>query len=466
MTEHIINLAGRLDHSQEKSYAYLPFDVPPDAALLEVTLAYSDRIGSDPHLVGGNTIDLGVFDERGIEFLNAGFRGFSGSERLTFYISPQNATPGYLPGPILPGRWHAMLGLYKLAPQGCHYQATIRITTEDGSAATAATPAAGGDLPASRLGDRAGPWLCGELHCHSWHSDGDASAADVVAIARERGLDFLAITDHNTIASQRELASLTDPGLVLIRGVEVTTFRGHLQVLGIPDWVDFRALTDEAILASARFAAERGALLSCNHPKPFGPNWEFTPEVPYDGVEVWNGPWAAENEASLAYWVRELAKGRRLTALAGSDYHRREELHGRRVRAPGTPATWVAVPGEASARAILGAIRQGHVSLSNTVSGPFLELTVQGGEGTVQAGDNLVVEHGSRVKVSVRCLRGKGRVLTLHDQEGVRRRQEIERAGETVSFDAEAGPSRYLRAELRDHSGEMQALTNPVYLQA
>jgi hypothetical protein len=239
-----------------------------------------------------------------------------------------------------------------------------------------------------------------------------------------------------------------------------------MQVLGIPDWVDFRALTDEAILAAARFAAERGALLSCNHPKPFGPNWEFSPEIPYECVEVWNGPWVAENEASLAYWVRELAKGRRLTALAGSDYHRREELHGSRVRAPGTPATWVDVPGEASAGAILDAIRRGHVSLSSRVTGPFLELTLRGVGEAVPAGDRLSAAPDAKLTVRVRCLRGKGHILTLHDQDAVRDRKEIRGEDETVSFEVETEASRYLRAELREGRGVMQAMTNPIYLEA
>jgi predicted metal-dependent phosphoesterase TrpH len=67
--------------------------------------------------------------------------------------------------------------------------------------------------------------LRGELHCHTWHSDGDGSQLERVLLAHERGLDFLAVTDHNTTSSQLELAGLADCGLILIPGMEITTFR-------------------------------------------------------------------------------------------------------------------------------------------------------------------------------------------------------------------------------------------------
>jgi hypothetical protein len=85
--------------SQEKTYVHLPFEMEAGAIRLDVEYRYSDQIGSDPQLEGGNTLDLGVFDERGIAFLTAGFRGWSGSERATFFIAENDAAPGYLAGP-------------------------------------------------------------------------------------------------------------------------------------------------------------------------------------------------------------------------------------------------------------------------------------------------------------------------------------------------------------------------------
>ena len=56
----------------------------------------------------------------------------------------------------------------------------------------------------------AGPglqWLAGDLHAHTVHSDGALTVPELAVLAVERGLDFLAITDHNTISHHAELAS-------------------------------------------------------------------------------------------------------------------------------------------------------------------------------------------------------------------------------------------------------------------
>src|SRR4051812_31648977 len=91
---------GTFRPEQAQTYVHLPFEVPPGIRQLRVEYSYSNRIGSSPHLSGGNTIDLGVFDARGIAYLDAGFRGWSGSERLSVSIGEAAATPGYLAGPL------------------------------------------------------------------------------------------------------------------------------------------------------------------------------------------------------------------------------------------------------------------------------------------------------------------------------------------------------------------------------
>jgi hypothetical protein len=461
-TETIVH-EGTLRPDQEKSYIHLPFDVPPGAALLNIEYSYSNRIGSSPHLSGGNTIDLGVFDSRGIDYLKAGFRGWSGSERLSVSIGEAEATPGYLAGPLTPGRWHVMLGLYKIAPEGCSYRVAIEVTAEAGRPAAAVLPAPAAGLPASPPRAPFAPWLRGELHCHTWHSDGDGSPLERVELARERGLDFLAVTDHNTTSSQHELAGLDDPGLILIRGMEITTFKGHYNAWGIGDWVDFRVRRAEDMAASLRFAAERGALVSCNHPKPYGPPWEYEGVTDYHCVEVWNGPWYVLNQASLDFWLRQLAAGRRIPAIGGSDYHRKSQLAETPPRAPGTPTVWAYVPGRPDAAGILRAIRQGHVSLSDEPGGPFLDLRA-GADGNALCGDALARPVDGQLAVSLRCVRAAGHRLQLLDQEGVLLERTVAELEATIAAELSVERSLYVRAELRDTRGAMKALTNPVYL--
>jgi hypothetical protein len=462
---------GIFQSAQEKTYAHLPFEMPDGATRLEVEYHYSDQIGSDPQLEGGNTLDLGVFDERGIDFLSAGFRGWSGSKRASFFITEDEAAPGYLAGPLNPGTWHVLLGLYKIAPQDCHYQVTIRLTLDESPEKLLSTIqppnlsiSSQRELPSSPPPGRFFPWLCGELHCHTYHSDGELSATNLVKLSVERGLDFMAIADHNTIASQRELELLHDPGLILIRGVESTSFKGHFNIWGIPDWVDFRITQPEQMQAALDFARQRGALVSCNHPKSYGLGWDFQQVTNFDCLEVWNGPWFFFNQQALEYWLSLLENGRRIPAVAGSDFHSLSDLDHVIMRAPGAPVTWVHVTGEANAVSILQSISAGHVSLSDEPGGPFLDLRA-GKQREAMQGDRLVKRPGERLPIQVRCLRGAGGSLRILDQQGVRLERTLTQNDVMISADLDTGNSLYLRAELRFAEEQLRAMTNPVYLQ-
>ncbi len=461
MSEYTVIHEGTFRVDQTSEYIHLPFDVPMNATRIQVEYEYSEPISAAQGVTGGNTIDLGVFDSRGIEFLNAGFRGWSGSERSSCFIAMHEATPGYLAGPLIPGVWHVLLGLYKIGPAGCSYRVAVTISsTKDATPRAQISLVPTGDLPSSSPRAPFAPWLRGELHCHTVHSDGDLTPRELVELAKTRSLDFLAIADHNTIASQRELAMLRDPGLVLIRGVEVTSFYGHFCCWGIPDWVDFRVTSPQQMVAALEFANSDGAVTSANHPKPLGPMWDFATVANYQCIEVWNGSWQVRNQDSLDFWVRQLATGRRIPAVGGSDFHRQQQMLEHPPRAPGMPTVWVYVPGPPSPSAILAAIRQGHMVLSDTPDGPLLDLRGQ----NAIVGDEVVRPTMSVLALRVRCQRGNGNVLRLLDQNGLLFEQLVTADEQEFALDLPVPSSHYVRAELRAPDQQMRALTNPLYL--
>ncbi|TDC46508.1 PHP domain-containing protein [Actinomadura sp. KC345] len=61
-----------------------------------------------------------------------------------------------------------------------------------------------------------------DLHSHSDRSDGTRPPAEVVRRARERGLDVLALTDHDTVAGWDEAAESLPAGLTLVPGIELS----------------------------------------------------------------------------------------------------------------------------------------------------------------------------------------------------------------------------------------------------
>ncbi len=71
--------------------------------------------------------------------------------------------------------------------------------------------------------DGAAGWMRIDLHTHSTASDGTQAPAEVVASAREAGVDVLALTDHDTTQGWAPAAdAATRLGVALVRGIEVS----------------------------------------------------------------------------------------------------------------------------------------------------------------------------------------------------------------------------------------------------
>jgi hypothetical protein len=350
---------------------YLPVDVPPGSHALRVELAYGTT---------GCVLDLGCLGP-------AGFRGWSGGARQEFVITPETATPGYLPGELEPGTWQVMIGIYRLPPEGAEYQVTAEVSSTPGRLAPPPPPAPPPPLPAaSRPPRRALPapqgrrWLAGDLHSHTVHSDGGLTVPALALLGARQGLDFLAITDHNTVSHHAELPGASARyGLTLLPGQEVTTTGGHAGALGDIGWVDFRDPPD-AWLAHTE---QHGGLLSVNHPIGGELSWTLPMTRRPPLAEVWHWSWLDPRWTTpLAWW---LAWDPAAIPVGGSDWHRPSD-----IAALGTPTTWVECEADEPA-AVLDGLRAGRVAISARRDGPVLlksdgELVAVGAEGTTLAG--------------------------------------------------------------------------------
>ncbi len=124
-------------------------------------------------------------------------------------------------------------------------------------------------------------WLRFDLHVHTNKSDGKNSFKEVLMTAKRRGLDVIAITDHN-IASRFNPEKVREKyGIYVISGCELSFLSGHLLVLGLdPELVEKKLkqykIKEKTCSVIARkktireilqYFVENGALIIAAHPK-------------------------------------------------------------------------------------------------------------------------------------------------------------------------------------------------------
>lgn len=420
MHDRHYDLQRTLAPSQQFDWHEVPFEVPSGTREIRV------RCTLDGYAFAGEVVDLGVRDAERV-------RGWSGGARDSFVLGQAHATPGYLPGALRPGPWAVILASNRLPDQPVTVRLAVDCVTEQPR------------------------WLSGDLHTHTVHSDGTFELGEALALAAGAGLDFIGLTDHNT-TSQNSAAG-SHPPLAIIPGLELTTYRGHLNLLGAPDPLpDFR-VRDEAEL-HARLAQARlaGARIVLNHPHDPNCGWQYDWDIPFDWIEVWNGPWRPSNQLSLQWWQARLVEGRRLVAVCGSDVHRPHQYikHG-------WPAASV-WSGAATADAILDAIGRGHLTMSFAPFGPRAELRT----GDAQAGDE--VESVAELSIAVERAEAGDRVMAVTER-GVEKQWDVETNGRRWESVWQPPPRRFYRLEVWRHFPQVDmllvaALTNPLYVAA
>ena len=64
-----------------------------------------------------------------------------------------------------------------------------------------------------------------DLHLHSTASDGSDSPSRIVELAKEKGIDVISLTDHDTVGGVPEaLEAGKKLGVKVVRGVELSAF--------------------------------------------------------------------------------------------------------------------------------------------------------------------------------------------------------------------------------------------------
>jgi hypothetical protein len=462
-------LEGVVRGSQNQTYVKVPFSVPAGTERVTITFAYT---GKQQH----TALDLGLLDL-------AGLRCWSGGNKSTLTVGLMDATPSCLPGAIPQGTWNVLIGVPNIrAKVESHYTIHVYLSR---SGAVVQEPAV------LHEAIRTGPaWFRGDLHMHTAHSDGECPSQTgkmvpcpvyfTVDAAARRGLDFIAITDHNASSqydAMRELQPYFDK-VLLIPGREITTFQGHINFLGSTDFVDFRldGKTVPDVNTLLRSAARVGAITSINHPASptgeicMGCGW--TPSAPVNmhlltAVEAVNGGDEKYGINDLAFWDKQLNKGCRLTGIGGSDNHRPMQPLDQ-IGSVGSPTT-VVYATVLSTSAILDGIRAGHVfiDLAGTHD-RLLEVTAHIADHVASTGDELSAAPGESVYFEAHVMAAAGGKLRWIEDGQVAASStsaaiSTADASQTFAWTSD-GQRHWFRAEVTGPDGKLWLIANPVYI--
>jgi hypothetical protein len=455
-------------YADRQTYIELPFDVPEGVTRVTVESSYTEK---DKH----TTIDLGLFDSER-------FRGWSGGNKASFTLSETDATPSYLPGAIRPGRWKIILGIPNIR-EGVRSEYTANIyfarATDSPIVSTF-----------SQTAVRTAPgWYRGDLHMHDAHSDGSCLSESgqkvacplykTVESAVRRGLDFIAISDHNTTSHYdaiRELQPYFD-NVLLLTAREITTFQGHANVYGTTEFIDFRLTSPYVpeINQLLKRVQDLHGVVSINHPGlPSGescmgcgwtaPNTDFGRVT---AIEVVNGDLREGPGSGISLWHEQLNKGFHLTGLGGSDNHD-ADLPPSARSAVGRPTT-VIYAETLSEHAILDAIRAGHVFID--VEGTrdrAIEFTAKSHLSAALMGDSITIPAGQQIHFTVKMTTLQGAYPEII-QDGLSTalidKSVFNKEQETREFDYMSnGGKHWFRVNVRSKDGSLLMVGNPIYL--
>lgn len=366
-------IEGSVQPYEALTYRLEPFAVPEGIGRIEVHFEYEGK--SDYA-----EIEIGLYDpER--------FRGTSRFSKNSFFLEMNRATASYYPGPILPGKWNISLA-FPTITQPTDYRISVTMIPRNNLAYSGAS-----DL----VIQEAEQWYAGDFHTHTGHSDGfgcqnikgergPCQVYQIVEAATRYNLDFVGITDHNTVSHHQDMTIIQPlyPELLLLRGVELTTYFGHANVYGTSVPVDFRVGHEEwSFLDVQEQVQQLGATVSLNHPGRqtgvacTGCGWN-EPTTKYESLqvlEIINGT-NVENEISgIPFWHNLLDQGYKITGIGGSDDHGA----GFGGAHPGIPTTMVYAP-ELSEKSLLNAVKEGNVYIKTKgPNGPTLDWRIDSG---------------------------------------------------------------------------------------
>jgi predicted metal-dependent phosphoesterase TrpH len=180
-----------------------------------------------------------------------------------------------------------------------------------------------------------------DLHVHTCYSlDSLITPREVVTYSRRRGLDGVAITDHNTLKGTLRLKT---GSIIIVPGIEISTLNGHLLGLNVNTPIAAKLDIEETICR----IHEAGGIAVAPHPFAFYKSPPSRQINSYDAIEVMNA--SSTPFQLLTSLSKKFAARLGLPQTAGSDSH----------YAPEIGAAYTIVEADPDVDEIVGAIKKG-----------------------------------------------------------------------------------------------------------
>ena len=160
-----------------------------------------------------------------------------------------------------------------------------------------------------------------DLHNHTRYSpDSRVAPADLVRVAREAGLDGVAITDHNSVGGIREAEEAAGTEFIVIPGLEISTKSGHVLAYGVREVVP----RDLGVAETVRRIEAIGGVAVAAHPYRFwsGLGEAALSEASFVAYETCNARTLRRGNER----ARALALARKAGQTGGSDSHFLDEV--------------------------------------------------------------------------------------------------------------------------------------------
>jgi hypothetical protein len=440
--------------SDTLDHFFLPFEVPEGTQAIEIRHSFTGERA---------VLDWGVDDPDG-------FRGWGGGNSESAQIQGDAASRSYRAGEIQSATWQIVVGKASMPEGAAHYSVDVVLHDEP---ILEPEPERGEWTETAALFTGA-RWYAGDLHVHSRES-GDASPTldEVAAAAQAAGLDFVVLTEHNTDAHLQLLSEVQArwPDVLLVPGIEFTTYDGHAGLFGATQWVDHRIGQPGVDIDSAFQAAHaQGALVVINHPNLdlgeacIGCAWAHEPATEsWEAIEIITGGWEPAGQLffdrNITLWESWLDQGRRVAAVGGSDDHRAGTGTGPLDSPVGSPRTWIWAE-ELSIGALKEGLRQGLTAVHTRAGAlPLADLRATGTSSPLG-------EHPFNTEIQANVSGGVG--LTLVWLVNGERSHEVP-IGSDPFLDARRFPSQIsggrVRIQLESPEGT-EFITSHLYLQS